>query len=45
MVNAGGVFQMGEAVSVDFLRGIVFGVALAAVANVAIAWAMTGGTA
>ena len=43
MVNAERVFQVGEAMSHHFLRGIAFGIALAALANVAITWALLGG--
>jgi hypothetical protein len=32
-----------EAVSYYFIRGIAFGIALAALANIAITWALLGG--
>lgn len=43
MVNAERVFQVGEAMSDHFLRGIAFGIALAAVTNIAITCALLGG--
>ena len=43
MVNAGGVLSLEQTVSVNFIRGIAFGIALAAVANIAITWALLGG--
>jgi hypothetical protein len=43
VVNAGGVFSLEQAVSYYFIRGIAFGIALAAVANIAITWALLGG--
>ena len=43
MVNAGRVFSVEQAMSYYFIRGIAFGIALAAVANIAITWALLGG--
>ena len=43
MVDAGGVFSLEQAVSYHFIGGIAFGIALAAVANIAITWALLGG--
>lgn len=45
MVNAERVFPVGKAMSDQFLRGIAFGIALAALANIAITWALLGGVA
>ena len=45
MANAGGVFSLEQAVSYYFIRGIAFGIALAAVANIAITWALLGSVA
>ena len=43
MVNAGGVFSLEQAVSYYFIRGIAFGISMAALANIAITWALLGG--
>jgi hypothetical protein len=43
VANAGGVFSVGEAMSYHFICGIAFGLAMAALANIAITWALLGG--
>jgi hypothetical protein len=43
VVNAGRVFSLEQAMSYYFIRGIAFGLAMAALANVAITWALLGG--